>query len=657
MADDSIEWPDILIIVLYFVIVLGVALWASCTAKKSNASGYFLAGRNMHWIPIGASTFSTNVGAPMFLGLAGSAAASGISVTMFEWHAMWMLLLLGWIFLPVYISSGCFTMPQYLQLRYGGKRIRTWLAILYMILTVISQISGQLYAGVVFVQQIFKWNIYISIIAILAVTGVFTIIGGLTAVIWTDTIQTIILLGGATTVAVFALISVNGYESMSEQYMGAAANYTYRDAGLYGNRTCGFPPEDSFHIFRAADSPSYPWPGMIFGLTVLALNAWCTDQLCVQRSLSARNMSHAKAGVVLAAYLKITSYLFFIIPGMCSRVLFPQEVACADPIECERICNNKAGCYDIAYPLLVLRILPTGVRGLMMAALLSALVSSLTSIFNSSSTVFTIDLWSICRPKAKEAEKMIVGRLWILVMVIVGTLWIPVLQMVQGSQFWAYSQSISSFLLPPVVMTFLFGIFWKRATEQGAFWGMMAGLAVGAVRMGLEWSRVSPPCGSTEPNTSFLVVTQVNYLHFAIILSGVSSLVIIVVSLLTAPRSENKLRRVTWWTRDVKEFPDASDDEEEVDIKLNRSNDEKSSDFGSSKDDYPDNSSPVKNFFLKWFCGLDKNEDKVKLTVEERRQLALEVTNIAEDPFWKKFMDVNGIICAVACFFLHGFWA
>ncbi|KAJ8297526.1 hypothetical protein KUTeg_024057, partial [Tegillarca granosa] len=322
----------------------------------------------------------------MFIGLAGTAAVSGLSVTIYEWHA-------------------------------------------------------EIYTGAVFMQQILGWNIYLCVIIILAVTAVYTSIGGLASVIYTDTLQTVILVGGAS--AVFVM---------------------------------------------------------------------------VQRCLAARNLSHAKAGSLLAAVLKITSFALFVIPGMIARILYTEEVACARPSDCKTYCDNEAGCSNIAYPLLVLRLLPSG----------------------TASSIVTLDLWKQFRKGAKETELMIVGRLTVLVLVGISILWLPILQQSQGGILWFYVQSIRAYLVPPWCMLFILAIFWKRTTEKGAFFGLMIGLITGLIRMVLDFIYLAPACGSGKADERPDVLAKVDFLHFAIILSAVSAIAIVVISLLTEPRPENK---------------------------------------------------------------------------------------------------------------------
>ncbi|XP_015149911.2 sodium/glucose cotransporter 5 isoform X12 [Gallus gallus] len=441
---------DLVVIVTYFSLNLAVGIWSSCRVNRNTVSGYFLAGRDMAWWPIGASLFASSEGSGLFIGLAGTGAAGGIAVTGFEWNATYALLALAWVFVPVYISSGIVTMPEYLQRRFGGERIRMYLSGLSLLLSIFTKISTDLYSGALFVQVCLGWNLYLSTVLMLLVTGLYTIAGGLVAVIYTDALQTLIMVLGAIVLAVKAFNAIGGYSNLEEAYLKAVPSK------IVPNTTCHLPRADAMHLFRDPISGDLPWTGMTFGLSIMATWYWCTDQVIVQRSLSARSLSHAKAGSILASYLKMLPLFVIIMPGMISRVLFPglmmqqgvtlgsaglccpssagvhqgvfsvqhpdtalpsgasssltDAVACVDPEECTRVCGAAVGCSNIAYPKLVVELMPSGLRGLMIAVMMAALMSSLTSIFNSSSTLFTMDIWRRMRPGASERELLMVGR-------------------------------------------------------------------------------------------------------------------------------------------------------------------------------------------------------------------------------------------------------
>ncbi|XP_005349960.1 sodium/glucose cotransporter 5 isoform X3 [Microtus ochrogaster] len=495
---------DIVFIAVYFVLNVAVGIWSACRAGRNTVSGYFLAGRDMAWWPIGASLFASSEGSGLFIGLAGSGAAGGLAVAGFEWNATYVLLALAWVFVPIYISSEIVTLPEYIQKRFGGQRIRMYLSVLSLLLSVFTKISIDLYAGALFVHICLGWNFYLSTILTLAITAVYTIAGGLATVIYTDALQTVIMVVGAVILAVKAFNQIGGYEQLEAAYAQAIPSRTIP------NTTCHLPRADAMHMFRDPSTGDLPWTGMTFGLTIMATWYWCTDQVIVQRSLSARNLNHAKAGSILASYLKMLPMGLMIMPGMISRALFP------------------------------------GLRGLMIAVMMAALMSSLTSIFNSSSTLFTMDIWRRLRPGAGERELLLVGRLVIVVLIGVSVAWIPVLQGSNSGQLFIYMQSVTSSLAPPVTAIFVLGIFWRRANEQGAFWGLMAGLLVGALRLVLEFLYPEPPCG--QPDSGPALLRSVHYLHFAIALFLLTCAVVAAGSLLSPPPQQSQIENLTWWT-------------------------------------------------------------------------------------------------------------
>uniref|UniRef100_A0A8C3S1Y2 Solute carrier family 5 member 9 n=1 Tax=Chelydra serpentina TaxID=8475 RepID=A0A8C3S1Y2_CHESE len=506
---------------------------SSIRASRGTVGGYFLAGRSMTWLPIGASLMSSNVGSGLFIGLAGTGAAGGLAVGGFEWNATWALLALGWIFVPVYIAAGVVTMPEYLKKRFGGQRIQIYMSVLSLILYIFTKISTDIFSGALFIQVSLGWNLYLSTVILLAVTAVYTIAGGLTAVMYTDVLQTVIMVLGASVLAFIGFEKVGWFEGLKEKYS------TVVPSVIVPNTTCHLPRTDAFHMLRDPVTGDIPWPGLIFGLSVLATWCWCTDQVIVQRSLSAKNLSHAKGGSVLAGYLKMLSMFFIVMPGMISRALYPDEVGCVDPKVCETVCGAKVGCSNIAYPKLVMGLMPVGLRGLMIAVMMAALMSSLTSIFNSSSTLFAIDIWQRLRKKATEQELMIVGRVFVLILIVISILWIPIIQMSNSGQLFDYIQSITSFLAPPITALFILAIFCKRINEPGAFWGLMFGLVVGGIRMIMEFSYKVPSCGEEDPRPS--VLKDVHYLYFALILCVLTGIAIILISLCTPPIPEEKV--------------------------------------------------------------------------------------------------------------------
>ncbi|XP_045333250.1 sodium/glucose cotransporter 4 isoform X3 [Leopardus geoffroyi] len=614
----SLHAYDIGVLVVYFVFVIGVGIWSSIRASRGTIGGYFLAGRSMTWWPIGASLMSSNVGSGLFIGLAGTGAAGGLAVGGFEWNATWLLLALGWIFVPVYIAAGVVTMPQYLKKRFGGQRIQVYMSVLSLILYIFTKISTDIFSGALFIQIALGWNLYLSTVMLLVVTAVYTIAGGLTAVIYTDALQTVIMVGGALVLMFLGFQEVGWYPGLEQRYRQAIPNATVP------NTTCHLPRSDAFHMLRDPVSGDIPWPGLIFGLTVLATWCWCTDQVIVQRSLSAKNLSHAKGGSVLGGYLKILPMFFIVMPGMISRALYP------------------------------------GLRGLMIAVILAALMSSLTSIFNSSSTLFAIDVWQRFRRKATERELMVVGRLFVVFLVVISILWIPIIQSSNSGQLFDYIQSVTSYLAPPITALFLLAIFCKRVTEPGAFWGLMFGLAVGLLRMILEFSYPAPACGEADRRPA--VLKDFHYLYFALLLCGLTAIVIVTVSLCTTPIPEEKLARLTWWTRShphselEKEAPEGTPGTSEMPSGACPPGGGETENSSQDQDQHRARRRRWGWLLWDWFCGLAGPPEQA-LSPAETAARQRELTSIAEEPLWTRVCNVNAVLLLAVNVFLWGYFA
>nr|XP_015221327.1 PREDICTED: sodium/glucose cotransporter 1-like [Lepisosteus oculatus] len=456
---------DISVIVIYFLVVLAVGLWVSpvlggpgicgvepvglqgSAAQVEQTSGDVESEKDAPTVrrggvrraarldlsseaapvsfQIGASLFASNIGSGHFVGLAGTGAAAGIAIGGFEWNALVVVVILGWLFVPIYIKAGVVTMPEYLKKRFGGQRIRIYLSVLSLLLYIFTKISADMFSGAIFIQQALNLDIYLAVILLLLITALYTVTGGLAAVIYTDTLQTVIMVVGSFILMGFCFGEVGGYEAFKDKYMKAVPSLISAP-GLNISKSCYTPRPDSFHIFRDPVTGDLPWPGLVFGLTVLGTWYWCTDQVIVQRCLSAKNMSHVKAGCILCGYLKLLPMFLMVFPGMTSRILYP---------------------------------------GLMLSVMLASLMSSLTSIFNSASTLFTMDIYTKVRRRASERELMIAGRVFILVLIGISIAWIPVVQTAQSGQLFDYIQSITSYLGPPIATVFLLAIFWKRTNE------------------------------------------------------------------------------------------------------------------------------------------------------------------------------------------------
>ncbi|XP_034046949.1 sodium/myo-inositol cotransporter 2 [Thalassophryne amazonica] len=634
--------------------------------KRSTVDGYFLAGKNMTWWPVGASLFASNIGSGHFIGMAGSGAAAGIAPAAFEFNGMLMVLILGWLFLPIYIAAGVTTMPEYLQKRYGGRRMQMFLTVLYLFIYIFTKISVDMYAGALFIQMALQWDIYFAVILLLAITAVYTVAGGLAAVIYTDAAQTVIMLVGAFILMGFSFAKVGGWDAMMQLYPAAIPSVRPH------NSTCGIPRHDAFRLFRDPVNSDFPWPGTIFGMTIPSIWYWCSDQVIVQRSLAAKNLTHAKGGSLLAAYLKLLPFFIILLPGMISRILFTDEVACADPELCRQICGNPVGCSDTAYIRLVIELLPAGLRGLMMAVMLAALMSSLTSIFNSASTIFTMDLWKNFRSQATERELMIVGRVFVLVLVVVSVLWIPVVQASQGGQLFIYIQSISTYLQPPVTVVFIMGCFWTRTNEKGAFWSLATGVLVGCIRMILDFIYPVPLCHEEDIRPG--VLKYVHYLYFSVLLAIISLIVVVVVSLATEKPKPEQISQLTWFTRfdpvkkpkeeiftlkiGTKRFVEITPQTDHI-TERNEQSGKGSACHQTNESESSESSIHTQSRIvtaLYWLCGMTpQKEGGAKHVTPPTREAA--VRSLEEKPHLRLIVNLNLIVCLSAAAFIIGYWA
>ena len=492
---------DYVVLALYFIIIFAIGWYFA--RKERNTTDYFLAGRDVAWWAIGASLFSSNIGSEHFIGLAGSGAATGMAAGHFEWLASLMVLILGWVFVPFYLRSNVYTMPEFLERRYNSA-CRTYLASISLIAYVFTKIAVAVFAGAIVLKAVLGWDMVTSSLALVVATGIYTVAGGLAAVIYTEVIQTVILVLGALLLMFIGLEQVGGWSGLQAKV-----------------------PPEFFHMMKPATDKDFPWTGIFFGAPLLGIWYWCTDQVIVQRVLSAKDVGHAKAGTVLAGFLKILPVFMLIVPGMIARALYPQEMA-ADS--------------NAAFPLLVVRLMPAGLQGVMVAAMLAALMSSLSAVFNSSSTIFTMDFYKKLRPDASEKQLVNVGRVATILMVLVSLAWIPFMSRISG-QLWIYLQSVQAYVSPPIAVVFLLGIFWKRINGQGAITSLLVGFVLGATRFILE-----VVYAGKLPSGWLGWFVGMNFLHFAILMFVICLVILVVVSLLTPAPEARKVAGLTFQT-------------------------------------------------------------------------------------------------------------
>lgn len=497
---DSLDW---IVIGLYFAVLLIVALW-TILQKQKDTSDYFLAGRNIGWFVVGASIFASNIGSEHVVGLAGAGAGDKMPMLIYELHA-WLVLMLGWVFLPFYARSGVFTMPEFLEKRFNSEA-RWVLSIFSLVAYILTKVSVTIYAGGVVVSALLGINFWVGALATVILTGIYTVLGGMKAVLYTETVQTLVLIAGAATLTYLGLEAVGGW------------------AGLQAE----VGPE-YFDMWRPATDPEFPWPSLFITSTIVGIWYWCTDQYIVQRTLTARNITEGRRGTIFGAFLKLLPVFLFLIPGVVALALKQQGKLHWDSP-------------DQAFPVLMSNLLPSGMRGLVAAGLLAALMSSLASVFNSCSTLFTVDIYKKLRPETPEKKLLAIGRIATVIVVILGILWIPIMANISGVLY-EYLQSVQSYIAPPITAVFLLGIFYKRVNAKGALTTLIFGFVVAALRIGLELVQDSLTTGS------FLhTIGSMNFLTFGAFFFLACIVVTVVVSLLTEPATKEQLAGLTFGT-------------------------------------------------------------------------------------------------------------
>ena len=497
---DTYDWISI---VIYFLVLLGIAVWV-IRKKKENTEDYFLAGRNIGWFVVGASIFASNIGSEHVVGLAGTGASDKLPLLIYEIQA-WVVLILGWVFLPFYARSGVFTMPEFLEKRFDA-RSRWVLSIFSIAAYVLTKISVTIYAGGVVVSALLGIDFWTGAIATVILTGIYTVLGGMRAVVYTETLQAVLLIVGAGVLTAIGLDRVGGWESMTE--------------------TLG--PE-YFNMWRPATDPDFPWPSLLITSTIVGIWYWCTDQYIVQRALTATNIKEGRRGTIFGALLKLLPVFLFLIPGIIALTLKMRgELHWDSP--------------DEAFPVLMSNLLPSGLRGLVAAGLLAALMSSLASVFNSCSTLFTVDIYKKLRPNTPEKKLVRTGQVATVIVVIIGIVWIPIMANISGVLY-EYLQSVQAYIAPPITAVFLMGIFYKRINATGAFATLIMGIVVAFLRITLELVK-----GNFETDGFLYQLGDMNFLSFGAWFFLFCILFIIVVSLLTPAPSREKVVNLTFGT-------------------------------------------------------------------------------------------------------------
>jgi SSS family solute:Na+ symporter len=560
----GLDWA---IILFYFAIIAGISVWAVKKKGKTSADDYFLAGRHLGWFVVGASIFASNIGSEHLVGLAGSGATDGVALAHYELHA-WCLLVLGWVMGPFYMRSKVFTMPEFLEKRFTPKA-RAVLSIISLIAYILTKIAVGIYAGgVVFRALLPEVNFlgmdtfWIGSILLIVLTGIYTILGGLRAVVYTETLQTFVKIIGAIMVTYFGLKALGGWDKLKE-ICGSEMFNLWKPVVPSGVEGTWAPVKEAGRQAWYFND-RYPWPGMLLCAPIIGLWYWCTDQYIVQRILGARDEKQARRGTIFAGFLKLTPVFLFIIPGMICFALAKSGIN--TDIQHRLIDANGNVIREQAqgaFALLVTHVLPVGVRGIVVAGLLAALMSALAGVFNASSSLFTMDFYSRFKPNASQEKLVRVGRIATVVMVIIGLLWIPVIQGARG--LYDYLQGIQAYLAPPIFVVFFFGVFMKRLNGPGCLATLVTGFIMGLFRL-----IVDTPVklgGAAYADGSFLwVVNNIFFQYYSLLITVVCILVFIIVSYATKQpdyakiggltystltAEDRKAMRATWTTKDV----------------------------------------------------------------------------------------------------------
>ena len=514
----GLDW----ITLILFFIGLGYIIWRVINQKQDSPEQYFLAGRNLGWFVIGASIFASNIGSEHIVGLAGTAANSGMVMGHYELHS-WIILLLGWFFVPFYLRSTVFTMPEFLEKRFSESS-RWILTIITLVSYVLTKVSVTVYAGAVVFETLMGIEFWSGALLIVLITGCYTILGGLRAVIYTDALQAMVLIVGSITISVIGLMKIGGW----------------------GNLVSAVEPTH-FNMFLPADHPDFPWIGMVFAPPIIGIWYWCTDQYIVQRVLSAKNITEARKGTIFAGYLKLLPIFMFFIPGLIAYAM-------------TKTGQLSYASSDQVFPTLVRELLPSGIRGLVAGGLLAALMSSLSSVFNSCSTLFTMDIYKKLYPETGEKKLVLVGRMATAIVVLSGIMWIPFIKVVSGAGLYTYLQSVQAYIAPPIASVFLLGLFWSRINANGALAALVGGFTAGMIRLGLEIKK-----SSLMADGIWYKIADLNFLYFAIFSFLTCVVVLIAVSMLTPPPDASKINGLTYDTSKI-------DNEENNDLKSDKIN-------------------------------------------------------------------------------------
>jgi SSS family solute:Na+ symporter len=546
---------DWLMIAVYFGVLLGLTWW-SVLRNRNTADDYFLAGRDLGWVVVGASIFASNIGSEHLVGLAGAGATSGVALAHYELHA-WCLLVLGWVLVPFYLRSRVYTMPEFLELRFSATA-RWVLSLISLVAYVLTKMAVGIFAGgVVFGTLLPEMQIqvgdtvfnsfWIGSVLVVVLTGLYTVIGGMRAVAYTEAVQTAVFILGSLLLMIFGLNRLGGWGEL-RGVLGSDMFNLWKPLTPAGVESTWLPVKEAGRMAWYFNQ-NYPWFGMLFCAPIVGLWYWCTDQYIVQRTLGAPNEREARRGTIFAAFLKLLPVFIFIVPGMIALALARTGKVPELGVLVDSSGNVVPSAAQAAFPLLVQHVMPTGLRGLVVAGLLAALMSSLAGAFNASSTLFTIDFYRKFRPNASQAQLVWTGRVATTVMVLIALGWIPVIQGARG--LYEYLQGIQAYLAPPIAAVFFFGVFMRRLTAAGCLAALLTGFALGMIRLIVDTPVTLGMAGyqnGYDPGSWLWIVNNIYFQYYGLLIFLVSVAVLIVVSYATPAPNEHQLTGLTYAT-------------------------------------------------------------------------------------------------------------
>ncbi|MEO1518276.1 MAG: sodium:solute symporter [Bacteroidota bacterium] len=542
----TIDW---VFIIAYFALILGIAWWV-IQQKNDTSDEYFLAGRNLGWFVVGASIFASNIGSEHIVGLAGSGATDGVAMAHYELHA-WCLLVLGWVLAPFYMRSKIYTMPEFLEKRFSPSA-RWVLSIISLVAYVLTKVAVGIFAGgIVFGVLMPEINVmglnsfWVGSILVILLTGLYTILGGLKAVAYTEAIQTVILIIGSLLVTWYGLDALGGWEEL-RRIAGSEMFNLWKPLVPDGMEGTWAPVKTDTQMAWYFND-NYPWLGMLFCAPIIGMWYWCTDQYIVQRMLGSASLTEARRGTIAASFLKLLPVFIFIIPGLICFALASSgkmDNISAALLDSEgNLINANA---QQAFPLLVASVLPPGIRGIVVAGLLAALMSSLAGVFNASSTLFTMDLYSKFRPDTSEKGLVRIGRIATGVMVVIGLLWIPVIQGSRG--LYDYLQSVQGYLAPPIFVVFFFGVFNKRLNAKGCLAALGVGFAMGLFRLAIDTPVALSEGFAYEEGSFFWIINSIFFQYYSLLIFLVCAVVMVAVSYATEAPAYERIKGLTFST-------------------------------------------------------------------------------------------------------------